>query len=338
VAVALAAVVVAVVMNGSDGLSPPSEAQATPPAQAACDPISDATTKIAPTRDVVVGPLVLIGARRTPSYRPDAFDRQGFKIPVTLPEGMTATLTVPESLRGRVGLVFSLRAQDAVLDSGMRGADSAVRFSACEPDGAPGRSGWGADSSWTVRAAPRSLSRSPARRRSAGGCRSDAAAEPVRRLMIRSALTPEQELRALVRETDSAPLSTAVPEAVREACQSAAEKSFVTVVCPRVVPAGQVGVSHTDKGVLLPRRTTLGIPGEDGERGEYRFRGSRRLYVLEFRSGGGLGNGHWLVGGGDPDDLAGEFLRTSDPSETPAERRYVRRGAHRIAVRHAAMS
>lgn len=143
VAVALAAVVVAVVMNGSDGLSPPSDAQATPPAQAPCDPIADATTKIAPTRDVVVGPLVLIGARRTPSRRPDAFDRQGYKIPVTLPEGMTATLTVPESLRGRVGLVFSLRAQDAVLDSGMRGADSAVRFSACEPDGAPGRSGWG---------------------------------------------------------------------------------------------------------------------------------------------------------------------------------------------------
>jgi hypothetical protein len=142
VAVALAAVVVAVVMNGSDGLSPPSEAQATPPAQAPCDPIADATTKVA-ARDVVVGPLVLIGARRTPSHRPDAFDRQGYKIPVTLPEGMTATLTVPESLRGRVGLVFSLRAQDAVLDSGTRGADSAVRFSACEPDGAPGRSGWG---------------------------------------------------------------------------------------------------------------------------------------------------------------------------------------------------
>lgn len=146
------------------------------------------------------------------------------------------------------------------------------------------------------------------------------------------ALTPEQELRALVSETDSAPLSTTVPEPVREACQSAAEKSFVTVVCPRVVPAGQIGVSHTDKGVLLPRRTTLGIPGEDGERGEYRYRGSRRLYVLDFRSGGGLGNGHWLVGGGDPDDLAGEFLRTSDPSETPAERRYVRHGPHRIAV------
>jgi hypothetical protein len=140
--VALAAVVVAVVMNGSDGRSPPSEAQATPPAEAPCDPIAEGTTKIAATRDAVVGPLVLIGARGTPSHRPDAFGRQGYKVPVTLPEGMTATLTVPESLRGRVGLVFSRRAQDAVLDSGTRGADSAVRFSACEPDGAPGRSGW----------------------------------------------------------------------------------------------------------------------------------------------------------------------------------------------------
>ncbi len=140
--VVLAAVVMGVLMNGPDGSSPPSKAQATPTAQAPCDPIAEGTTKVAPTRDAVIGPLVLIGARRTPSRPPDAFDRQGYKIPVTLPEGMTATLMVPEHLRGRVGLVFSPRAQDAVLESGMRGADSAVRFTACEPEGEPGRSGW----------------------------------------------------------------------------------------------------------------------------------------------------------------------------------------------------
>lgn len=106
------------------------------------------------------------------------------------------------------------------------------------------------------------------------------------------ALTPEQELRALVRETDSAPLSTTVPETVREACRSAAKKSFITIVCPRLVPAGPIGVSL----------------------------------------GNALGNGHWLVGGGDPDDLAGEFLRAPGPSQSQAERRYVRRGPHRIVV------
>lgn len=90
-------------------------------------------------------------------------------------------------------------------------------------------------------------------------------------------------------------------------------------------------VAH-GQGSSLPRRTTLGTPGEDGARGEYRYRGSRRLYVLDFLSGNALGNGHWLVGGGDPDDLAGEFLRAPGPSQSQAERRYVRRGPHRIVV------
>jgi hypothetical protein len=91
---------------------------------------------------VPVGPLVLLGARQTPRHQPDAFDGQGYKIPATLPDGMTATLVVPEHLRGRVGLVFSHRAKDAVLEAGTSGADSAVRFTACEADGEPGRSGW----------------------------------------------------------------------------------------------------------------------------------------------------------------------------------------------------
>lgn len=145
VVVALLAVAVALLVKGPDKSpppSPPSEAQASPPAQATCDPISEGTTTVVPGRDAVVGPLVLIGARQTPRRRPDAFDGQGYKIPATLPEGMTATLLVPKPLGGRVGLVFSRRAQDAVLESGTRGADSAVRFTACEPDGEPGRSGW----------------------------------------------------------------------------------------------------------------------------------------------------------------------------------------------------
>jgi len=139
---ALAVVAVILLVNLPGGSSPSPEAQAAPPAEVTCDPIGEGTTKIAPRHDAVVGPLALIGARQTPRRQPDAFGRQGYKVPVTLPEGMTATLVVPEHLRGRVGLVFSPRAQDAVLESGMRGADPAVRFTACEPEGEPGRSGW----------------------------------------------------------------------------------------------------------------------------------------------------------------------------------------------------
>lgn len=139
---ALAVVAVILLVNLPSGSSPSSEAQAAPPAEVTCDPVGEGTTTVVSKRDGVIGPLVLLGARQTPRRRPDAFDRQGYKVPVTLPEGMTATLVVPESLRDHVGLVFSPRAQDAVLESGMRGADSAVRFTACEPDGEPGRSGW----------------------------------------------------------------------------------------------------------------------------------------------------------------------------------------------------
>lgn len=87
--------------------------------------------------------MVLIGARtRYTRGRPDAFDRLGYKVPVTLAEGTIATLSVPRSLRSRVGLVFSLEAQDRVLEQGVRGADPSVRFTACPVTGARGRTGW----------------------------------------------------------------------------------------------------------------------------------------------------------------------------------------------------
>lgn len=94
-------------------------------------------------QDVVAGPLVLVGGRRWARSRRDAFHRRGFKVPVTLKQGAQATLSVPASLRGRVGLVYSLRAQDRVLARGMRGADASVRFTACPAGERPGRTGWG---------------------------------------------------------------------------------------------------------------------------------------------------------------------------------------------------
>lgn len=89
-----------------------------------------------------LGPLVLVGASNTASRRPDAFGGNGYKLPVTLPEGVTATLSVPQELRARVGLVFSQEAQTGAVARGVSAADQAVSFAACLVNGQPGRSGW----------------------------------------------------------------------------------------------------------------------------------------------------------------------------------------------------
>lgn len=93
-------------------------------------------------RDVSFGPLGVLFARRTDRTRRDAFGGRGWKLPVNLLAGQTATLSVPKRLRGRVGLVFTLNAQSRVQRRGVRGADSAVRFTACGGDDQPERTGW----------------------------------------------------------------------------------------------------------------------------------------------------------------------------------------------------
>jgi len=110
--------------------------------QANCQAGSTGTTEIARNRDLTIGPLVLLGARRMASRPPDAFNRQGYKVPVTLPEGGTATLSVPRRLTDRVGLVFSHRTHDRVWTRGVGAADTAVRFAACPATDVPRRTGW----------------------------------------------------------------------------------------------------------------------------------------------------------------------------------------------------
>lgn len=93
--------------------------------------------------DAILGPLSLIGAGgRYTRGRRDAFNGHGYKVPVTLPQGMTATLSVPRSLRSRVGLVFSLKTQDRLLSEGVKSADPAVRFEACPTADTGSRTGW----------------------------------------------------------------------------------------------------------------------------------------------------------------------------------------------------
>lgn len=106
---------------------------------AGCADGGTATARVVRGRDAVLGPLVLIGASFAATAAPEAFDRHGYKLPVTLPAGTTATLAVPWWLRARVGLVFSLDTQDAVSARGVRAADRAVRFVACA---GRGRTGW----------------------------------------------------------------------------------------------------------------------------------------------------------------------------------------------------
>lgn len=144
----VAAVVMGAVLifGGEDGTDaaqrPPAAGAERAAAEAPCSGGGEAGTRVSSGHDVVLGPLVLVGGRRWAAQKPDAFNGHGYKVPVTLPEGIQATLLVPASLRGRVGLVFSLATQARVARSGVRGADAAVHFVACPAQGTPGRTGW----------------------------------------------------------------------------------------------------------------------------------------------------------------------------------------------------
>lgn len=102
--------------------------------------------------DLPVGPFVLIGIDESgvrPGHRqagierpPEAFGGHGYKVPVSLPNGTSAVLSIPRFERGRLGLVFTQQAQRRVLRDGVAGADRAIRFTACPRRGASGRTGW----------------------------------------------------------------------------------------------------------------------------------------------------------------------------------------------------
>jgi hypothetical protein len=93
-------------------------------------------------RDVSMGPLTILFARRTVRDARDAFNGHGWKLPVTLLADATATLSVPPRLQERVGLVFTRETQSRVWRRGVRAADSRVSFEACAGENAPARTGW----------------------------------------------------------------------------------------------------------------------------------------------------------------------------------------------------
>ncbi len=102
--------------------------------------------------DLPYGPFVLIGIDEggvPPRHRqagilrpPDAFGRHGYKVPVSLANGTSAVLSIPRFEHGRLGLVFTQRAQRRVLREGIAGTDLVIRFTACPRGKASGRTGW----------------------------------------------------------------------------------------------------------------------------------------------------------------------------------------------------
>jgi hypothetical protein len=147
-AVSVAPAVVALGCGSSDvsSMSPAAVARASPgtPTDAAVAPC--ATGVVAPGvvragRDAVLGPFVLIGADETIG-EPPAGRTLGYKVPVTLPAGVTATLSVAPPSYGHVGLVFTQAAKARVLDRGLRGADRAVTFQSCGRTRETARTGW----------------------------------------------------------------------------------------------------------------------------------------------------------------------------------------------------
>lgn len=143
VAVAAAGYVVLIGDEGGDSEESRSRSAPAPEAQATCQTGGFGVPAARPL-DAVLGPMVLLGGRNHETRPPDAFDGHGYKIPVTLPEGTAATLSVPPAQHSRVGLVFSLDTQRRVQARGVAGADRAVRFTACPAEGAASRrTGWG---------------------------------------------------------------------------------------------------------------------------------------------------------------------------------------------------
>jgi hypothetical protein len=115
---------------------------ASPTTSVLCAAGVEGAARIDRRRDAVIGPLVLMGARLTVRHRPDAFNDHGFKVPVSLPNGMTATLLAARTAHRRVGLVFTQEAQDRAWRKGVRGADGPVMFGACPGRHRPSRTAW----------------------------------------------------------------------------------------------------------------------------------------------------------------------------------------------------
>lgn len=146
----VAAVAVVAIVSDDDGGAAPSPQPASVAARAA-DPLVEATCSTGmpgrlrrphANRNALLGPLILVGGKGWALWQPQGYNGHGYKIPASLLGGAVVTLSVPEAMQGRVGLVYTPEAQNRVLARGVKAADTAVRFTACPSSERKPRTGW----------------------------------------------------------------------------------------------------------------------------------------------------------------------------------------------------
>lgn len=113
-------------------------------AVATCD--AQVNTEGAPppdrTRDVVIGPLALLGGRASLRAAPDAYDGRGWKAPLSIPDGTTVTLSVPAAMRGKVGFSFTHAVERRVHRRSVAAASPSVVLRGCPRAAGRQRSGF----------------------------------------------------------------------------------------------------------------------------------------------------------------------------------------------------
>jgi hypothetical protein len=115
------------------GAGAAAKAIAPPPADVSCREGGVATAGVR-GRDARIGRLTILATRGTVRERRDAFNGHGWKLPVVVAAGVTATLSAPPG----VGLVYTQDTQSRVWRRGVRKADRSLTFEACAGKGATG--------------------------------------------------------------------------------------------------------------------------------------------------------------------------------------------------------
>lgn len=124
------------------GATAPAAFAVAPPTTLTCAHEAHANVVVKEERDAILGPLALMGLRRSPDHgRRGAFNGHGWKSPALLRPEIGATLSVPARLRGRVGFVYSQDVQARVWRDGPSRASAVVVFPACPRS--PGTRGLG---------------------------------------------------------------------------------------------------------------------------------------------------------------------------------------------------
>lgn len=98
----------------------------------ACEDAALGEAAAKPPMSTRLGPLTLVGIRRSIGMQADAFANNGFKIPVVVGEGQVVTLAAADSARPNVRFAYTRRSAKRASQEGVGGAPPTVRFESCE--------------------------------------------------------------------------------------------------------------------------------------------------------------------------------------------------------------